>query len=240
MELCLNTLEGLLHRLPRYDHRFGIHHFGFSEKPQVKRAAELGAEISSNPFYIHVLGEQYSKVGVGPERSEVMVRGRSVIDEGIRLSFHSDAPMAPARPMLLAWSAVNRIGLSGKKVLGPQEKVTSEEAFRAITIDAAHAMRKENEIGSIDIGKKANFTVFEENPITADPKKLKDLAIWGTVFEGKAWPIEKASKGLVMSPESQKGLSMLAEHKGSGGHEHHGDACIANQILQTYAAMQKK
>jgi len=239
MELCLNTLEGLLHRLPRYDHRFGIHHFGFSEKPQVKRAAELGALISSNPFYIHVLGEKYSKVGVGSERSEVMVRGRTVIDEGIRLSFHSDAPMAPARPMLLAWSAVNRIGLSGKKVLGRQEKVTPEEAFRAITIDAAYAMRKENEMGSIDIGKKANFTVFEKNPITANRKKLKDLTIWGTVFEGKAWPIEKASKGLVMSPEDQKRMAILAEYEGSSVHEHHGDACIANQILQTYAATQE-
>ncbi|MHC4116067.1 MAG: amidohydrolase [Planctomycetota bacterium] len=240
MELCLNTLEGLLHRLPRYDHRFGIHHFGFSEKPQVKRAAELGAEISSNPFYIHVLGEQYSKVGVGPERSAVMVRGRTVIDEGVRLSFHSDAPMAPARPMLLVWSAVNRIGLSGKKVLGPQEKVTTEEAFRAITIDAAHAMRKENEMGSIDIGKRANFTVFEENPITADPKKLKDLTIWGTVFAGKVWPIEKASKGLVMSPEVQERMAILAEYEGASSHEHHGDACITNQILQAYAAVKER
>jgi predicted amidohydrolase YtcJ len=239
MELCLNTLDGMMQRSPRYDHRYRIDHFSFSEKQQVKRAAELGALISSNPFYLHVLGEQYSKVGVGPERSEVMARGRSVIDEGIRLSFHSDAPMAPARPMLLAWSAVNRIGLSGKKVLGPQERVTSEEAFRAITIDAAYGMRKENEMGSIDIGKKANFTVFEENPIKADPRSLKDLPIWGTVFEGKTYPIEKAAKGQVMSPETLKRMTILAEHDGNSFHEHHGDACITNQILQAYAAMQE-
>jgi len=240
MELCLNTLEGLLHRSPRYDHRFRIDHFGFSEKSQVKRAAQLGAEISSNPFYIHVLGEQYSKVGVGPERSEVMARGRSVIDEGVPLSFHSDAPMAPARPMLLVWSAVNRIGLSGKKVLGPQEKVTTEEAFRAITIDAAHGMNKENEIGSIDIGKKANFTVFEENPIKADPKRLNDLAIWGTVFEGKQYPIAKPALGMMMSPEHEKRMAMPAEYEGNPFHKDHGDACLANQILQAYAAVRDK
>jgi predicted amidohydrolase YtcJ len=240
MELCLNTLEGLLHRYPRYDHRFRIDHFAYSEKPQVRRAARLGAEISSNPFYIHVLGERYRELVVGPERSEQMVRGRSVIDQGVHLSFHSDAPMAPARPMLLVWSAVNRIGLSGEQVMGPEEKVTSEEAFRAITIEAAHAMRKENEIGSIDIGKKANFTVFEENPIKADPKRLKDLAIWGTVFEGKAFPIEKAAKGLVMSPTVQKRMSTLAEHEHASGHEHHGCACLANQVLQAYAAIQDK
>ena len=208
LELCLNTLEGLLHRYPRYDHRFGIHHFAFSAKELVARLAKLGAEVSSNPFYVHILGEQYSKIGVGPERAEVMARGRTVINEGVRLSFHSDAPMAPTRPMLLAWAAVNRIGLSGKKVLGPQEKVTPEEAFRAITIDAAHAMRKENEIGSIEIGKKANFAVFEENPIKANPKKLKDLAIWGTVFEGQAYPIKNTAKGMVMSPKDQIRMAM--------------------------------
>jgi len=245
LELTLNTLEGLLHRLPRYDHRFGIHHFAFSKLSQVERAARLDAEISSNPFYIHVLGEQYSKVGVGPERSEVMARGRSVLDAGAKLSFHSDSPMAPARPMLLAWSAVNRIGLSGEKVLGPQEKVTSEEALRAITIDAAHAIRKENQMGSIDIGKNANFTVFEENPLKVDPKSLKDLTIWGTVFEGKAYPIKKQAKGEIVSSDIKRRLELLKlKNKGlhlhSNGHKHHGDACSTNQMLQAAASMYGK
>jgi predicted amidohydrolase YtcJ len=238
MELCLNTLEGLLHRQPRYDHRFGIHHFAISEVPQVKRAAELGAIISSNPFYIHVLGEQYSKVGVGPERAEVMARGRTVLDAGARLSFHSDSPMAPARPMFLVWSAVNRLGLSGQTALGPEEKVRVEEAFRAITIDAAHALRKENEMGSIDIGKRANFTVFERNPIEAGPQDLKDLAIWGTVLDGNPYPIEEAAEGALISPEAETRMGMLSEHEQVNGRELHGDACAANQLLQAFAATQ--
>jgi predicted amidohydrolase YtcJ len=236
MELCLNTLEALLHRQPRYDHRFGIHHFAISEVPQVERAAELGAIISSNPFYIHVLGEQYSKVGVGPERSEVMARGRSVLDQGARLSFHSDAPMAPARPMMLVWAAVNRIGLSGETVLGPEERIETKEAFQAVTLEAAHALRKENEIGSIEIGKKANFTVFEENPVTADPATLKDLAIRGTVHEGEKYPIAQASRGLVMSEAKQESPAMLNDYQSRGVHRHHGDACTANQIFQAGAS----
>ena len=71
-------------------------------------------------------------------------------------------------------------------MLGPEERVTTEEAFRAITIDATPAKRKENEIGSIEIGKIANFTVFEENPLTADPKELKELAIWVLFSKGKS------------------------------------------------------
>ncbi len=235
MEVGLNTLEGMMHRYPRFGHRFRFDHFAFSEKSQLARVAELGAEISSNPFYLHLLGEKYSDVGVGPERAEVMARGRSVLDEDIRLSFHSDAPMAPARPMFLVWAAVNRIGLSGEKVLGPEEKVNVEEAFRAVTIDAAFAMHKENEIGSIDIGKKANFTIFEENPLTADSEILKDLKIWGTVYEGEAFPIKKKSIGMGVLPKLM-GYSKLAMHTMSGDEHDHMDACLINQMLQTYAA----
>ena len=241
LELGMNTLEGLQHRLPRYDHRFRIDHFAFSELGQVDRVAELGAEISSNPFYLHVLGEQYSEVGVGPERSELMVRGRTVVDSGARLSFHSDSPMAPARPMLLVWAAVNRLGLSGQKVLGPQERVTPAEAFRAITIDAAHAMRMENEMGSIDIGKMANFTVFDENPIEADPEKLKDLAIWGTVFEGAKYPIEAPASGMTLATDDGVPIAeVLSREDVHDGHEHHGDACTVNQMLQAAARQQSR
>jgi hypothetical protein len=143
--------------------------------------------------------------------------------------------------MLLAWSAVNRIGLSGTKVLGPQEKVTPAEAFRAITIDAAHALRKEDEIGSVDVGKKANFTVFDENPIKADPKTLKDLTIWGTVFEGEKYPIRKPALGLRMPQEDEARLAALADQNHATGHDHHhGCACTVNQILQAVARSQEE
>ena len=229
MEKTLDILDKFQTEYPRYDHRFRIDHFAFSEKDQVKRSAELGGLISSNPFYTYVLGEQYSKFGVGPERAEVIARGRTVLENHIPLSFHSDSPMAPARPTLLMWAAVNRLGLSETKVLGPQERITPEEAFRAVTIDAAYAMGREKEMGSIEIGKKANFTVFEQNPLTIDPKKLKDVAIAATVFEGKVYPID--AKKSMQANLSQKVMKQLIAYYQAKGHEH-GDACVANQILQ--------
>ncbi|WP_456393074.1 amidohydrolase [Nitratifractor sp.] len=229
MEKTLDVLEKFQTESPRYDHRLRIDHFAFSQKEQVKRAANLGGLISSNPFYTYVLGEQYSKFGVGAERAEVIARGRTVLDNHIPLSFHSDSPMAPARPTLLMWAAVNRLGLSETKVLGPQESVTPEEAFRAVTIDAAYAMGKENEMGSIDIGKKANFTVFEQDPLTIDPKQLKDVTITATVFEGKVYPID--TKKAMQTKASEKVVKQLIAYHQAKGHEH-GDACVANQILQ--------
>ncbi len=227
MEKTLDILDRLQGEFPRFDHRFRIDHFAFSTEDQVRRAARLGALISSNPFYTYVLGEQYGRFGIGLERAEVMARGRTVLRNHIRLSFHSDSPMAPARPMLLVWAAVNRLGLSGTRVLGPRERITPEEAFRAVTIDAAWAMGKEKEMGSIDIGKKANFTVFEEDPLAIEPGKLKDLAPVATVFEGKVYPIRAQGPTRV----SGKVMRRLIAGSGAGG-RHRGGACMANQVLQ--------
>jgi predicted amidohydrolase YtcJ len=96
--------------------------------------------------------------------------------------------MAPAAPLTLASVAVNRVTAEGT-LMAPTERITVERALRAITIDAAYALDMEQEIGSIVAGKRADFTVLEDDPLTVNPLKLKDIAIWGTVFEGKVFPL---------------------------------------------------
>jgi predicted amidohydrolase YtcJ len=118
-----------------------------------------------------------------------MGRAGSVARAGVPLGLHSDCPMAPAQPLLLAWCAVNRQTASGQ-VLGPEERITVEQALRAITIDAAFVLGVEEEIGSIVAGKTADFTILEQDPYAVPPEALKDVPIWGTVFEGTPYPCE--------------------------------------------------
>ena len=96
--------------------------------------------------------------------------------------------MAPAQPLNSAWVAVNRISESGA-VLAPDERLTLDQAMRAITIDAAYILGMEHEIGSIRAGKKADFTVLEADPYETAPEALRDIPIWGTVFEGQPAPL---------------------------------------------------
>ena len=63
--------------------------------------------------------------------------------------------------------------------------------MRAITIDAAYIIGMEDEIGSIRAGKKADFTVLEQDPWEVDPMQLRNIPIWGTVFEGTPFPIQE-------------------------------------------------
>ncbi|MDF1775598.1 MAG: amidohydrolase [Rhizobiaceae bacterium] len=190
LELALDTLEKLQAEKPRFNHRFTIEHFGVSNPEQVRRIADLGAIVSANVYYLHELGEAYWQKSIGFERASQMARVGSLERAGVTFALHSDFTMAPALPLNSAWVAVNRIAESGA-VLCAEECVSLDAAMRAITIDAAYVLAMENEIGSIRAGKKADFTILEQDPWDVPLEKLRDIPIWGTVFEGTPFPHSK-------------------------------------------------
>jgi predicted amidohydrolase YtcJ len=118
-----------------------------------------------------------------------MVRLGSLERHGVPFALHSDSPMAPLSPITLAYNASNRVTINGT-LSGPRERISLDAAMRAITIDAAWIMGWEDEIGSIRAGKKADFTVLESDPYAVGARELKDIVIWGTVFEGELHPLQ--------------------------------------------------
>ncbi|MEI6884727.1 MAG: amidohydrolase [Bacteroidota bacterium] len=240
LEVLLNTLERRMAENPRANHRTVIVHFANSSEEQVERIARLGALVSANSYYTVGFADKYSKFGLGPERANSMVRSGSVIKHHIPLSFHSDLPMAPSDPLFLAWCAVNRVTPSGR-VAAPEQRISVMDALKGITIESAYSWRKENELGSIAPGKIANFTILEQDPFAVEPIKLKDIPIWGTVFEGKQYPITK-NNSLGMRQEtgsSSTGLTALPLPScftgGESDHDHeHGycGACSFNLQLR--------
>lgn len=214
LDRVLNTLEKNMQRKPRSDHRTVIVHFAVSQKDQVDRLAKLGCIVSGNPYYTVALADNYSEYGLGPERADNMVRMGDVKRAGVSFSYHSDMPMAPADPLYLMWCGVNRITTSGR-VAGPDQRISSEDALKAVTINAAYSLKLEDQMGSITPGKLANFTVLYENPVTCDPMKIKDIKVWGTVVEGKVQPVglksPKDFRGdIYLSPEERTDLSNAA------------------------------
>jgi predicted amidohydrolase YtcJ len=171
-------------RNPRSDHRLTLHHMGYFTDAQAQQVADLGMDASVNPYYLWALADKYSEIGLGKERGENLVRINSLAEKDVPISFHSDFSMAPMEPLTLAWTAVNRVTSQGSK-FSQDQRVDVYTALQAITINAARVLNLENEIGSIEVGKTANFVLLDENPLQIDPIMLKDIKVLGTVYRGE-------------------------------------------------------
>lgn len=189
IELTLDLLEKMQAEKPRFNHGFTIEHFGFSTPEQIKRIKVLGAQVSANVYYLHELSDIYSREGIGYERASQMSRLASCFTNDINTALHSDFTMAPAEPLNSAWVAVNRINHAGE-VMSVQECLTAQQALEAITINAAHVLGMAADTGSLRAGKYADFTILDEDPLTCDAMRIRDLRIHATVFEGKVFPLE--------------------------------------------------
>jgi len=188
LDVVLDQIEAQQKAFPDPTRRVVMEHYGYARDDQHKRLAELGIEVSNNAYYLHELAPIYAQQGLGPERAANISPVGGLAREGVPTSFHSDFPMAPAEPLTLAWTAVNRIGSDGR-VWGPDQRLSLDLALRAITLEGARSLGLEHEIGSIEVGKRADLTVLEEDPYAVSPVDLRDIPIWGTVLAGRPHPI---------------------------------------------------
>jgi predicted amidohydrolase YtcJ len=90
------------------------------------------------------------------------------------------------------WCAVNRQTPSGR-ILGETEKISAYEALRAVTISAAYQLHLDDEIGSLEPGKQADFAILTEDPLTVEPIAIRDIEVWGTVLGGIKHPAASKS-----------------------------------------------
>ena len=169
---------------PRADHRLTLHHMGYFNEAMAVEMADLGMEASVNPYYLWALADKYSEYGLGSERAQNMVALRWLVERAIPLSFHSDFSMAPVEPLTLAWTAVNRETAQGSK-FSQDQRISVFDALKAVTLDAARCLNLEAVLGSIKVGKVANFTILAENPFKVAPRRIKDIRVVAVIYRGK-------------------------------------------------------
>ena len=185
-QLAIEKLELALRKHPSNDHRFVLQHCQLADRAQFTRIAALGMSVNLFANHQFYWGDEHYNLTVGPDRALRMNAARTALDCGVPLAVHSDAPITPLGPFFTAWCAVNRLTRSGR-VQGEHEKITVDEALWAITMGAAHSLHMDGLVGSIEVGKRADFAVLESDPRAANPEELKDVEIWGTVQGGRVF-----------------------------------------------------
>jgi len=183
-ELVLDALEKILDSHPRHDHRHTLQHCQMADASQLARAAKLGLCINFFSNHLYYWGDAHYEQTMGADRANRMDAAESARRLGIPFAFHSDAPITPLNPLFTAWCASQRETSSGR-VLGASERVPVADALRAITLGAAYTLKMDHLVGSIEVGKFADFAVLEEDPNEVAPERLKNLQVWGTVLGGR-------------------------------------------------------
>lgn len=120
----------------------------------------------------------------GLEQASYLSPMRDAIDLGLKPTNHTDFNVVPIDQMLVMWSAVTRQDRNGD-VLGPDQRITAQEALEAITINAAYQAFEEDQKGSIEVGKLADLVVLDANPLTVAPDAIKDISVLQTIKDGK-------------------------------------------------------
>ena len=187
VDVFLEAVEKVQAETPWLDHRHTIHHSQLTSPAQYRKMARLG--VSANIFSNHIYywGDKHYEITVGPDRAHRMNACQTARQMGVNFTMHSDAPVTPISQIHSIWAAVNRLTASGR-VLGENERISVQDALHAVTLGAAYTLDMDREIGSIEPGKLADFTVLEESPFEVDPYKIRDIQVWGTVLGGKLFP----------------------------------------------------
>ncbi len=181
-----STLNALEAQKPGQDgQRLIIEHAGLLTPAQLDKAGKLGVGLSAASHYVHYMGESY-ETAIG-ERIKYITPLASALKNNLAVTLHSDAPLAPPQPLRAASVHMTRSTRQGGTST-PTERLAAQQALRAVTLDAAWSLGLEDEIGSLEVGKRADITVLEQNPLETEAKAWPDIPVWGVMIDGVLHP----------------------------------------------------
>jgi predicted amidohydrolase YtcJ len=112
---------------------------------------------------------------------------RRMLDAGVHLALGSDFPVERPSPLLGLYAAVTRQDLDGQPSGGwlPDQRLSMNEAIAGFCSGAAFAAHRDDHLGMIAPGYRADLTCLRGDPHTVEPHALPDLKVHATMVEGK-------------------------------------------------------
>ncbi len=169
------------------DARFRIEHAQHLAPSDIPRFGQLGVipamqaiHLSSDrPWAIERLGEKRIKEGA--------YMWQSLLKSGAKVVNGTDVPVEPINPIASFFASVTRQTLKGEPEGGyePAEKMTREQALKSYTLDAAYGAFQEKILGSIEVGKLADFTILSQDIMTVPDNQILSTQVEMTIFGGK-------------------------------------------------------
>ncbi|MBI4447307.1 MAG: amidohydrolase [Acidobacteria bacterium] len=186
IKVAVESLEKILKERPRANHRHYLHHASTLPPAEIlKKMASLQLSVNTQP---------QSVSATAPPTAGEPIRGpyQTYVKNGIPVSFGTDVPtweilgQSAGRwdPFFGMWAAVTRKGTDGT-VSNPEERITAEEAIRDYTLGPAYLNFDESRLGSLEVGKAADMVVLNEDILSVEPDRIKDIKAEKTIVAGR-------------------------------------------------------
>lgn len=167
------------------DQRCRIEHCSILHDEQIERMAVLGLSPSFLIGHVYYWGQALIQDVFGLAKASLLDRTGTCEAKGIRWTIHSDDPVTEMNPLRCIENAVTRNMWKSSEKLSPEECVSTAAALRAMTIDAAWQCHSDHEVGSLEIGKYADFIVLDQDPLQVPPEQLSEINVLQTWVNGE-------------------------------------------------------
>jgi len=182
IEMVVAAIEAAQAADPRPDARHRIEHCGLPTPEQIARMAASGIRPVNQPQHYYNWGEGVEQaIGTPGERFNPL---GEFVRAGVPVTISSDAPVAEPRPLEAIQASVTRVTRRGHK-LGPDDLVIdTATALRGHTIEAARSIGREDDLGSLQVGKRADFAVLAADLDEVAPDEIGRITVLQTWVDG--------------------------------------------------------
>lgn len=183
MDQFIRTLRPHVKKYGPADRRHTLIHGQYIREDQLDAFKELDVIASLFPLHTFYWGDWHKQL-IGDSLGNRISPTRTALNKGLKLTIHSDAPVALPNLMRVVWTAVSRTSRSGA-IIGEGERLTPYEALKAITLWSAYGHFEEEQKGSLAAGKVADLVILDANPLKVDPEAIKDIRVLETIKDGQ-------------------------------------------------------
>jgi predicted amidohydrolase YtcJ len=179
----LDAFEAVLGHKSHNPLRHRIEHAGCLYPDLLRRAADMNILVSVQPVFFGELGDGYIEA-FGLELANQLYPFKSMLKAGMKIGGSSDCPVSQLDPRLGLRDAVLRRTPSGE-ILGPEEALSMDEALSLYIQGSPYLSFDETHNGTIEPGKRADFTVMAADPREVKPEEVPDIPFIMTVVDGE-------------------------------------------------------
>lgn len=183
IEMVVSAIETALAERPDDDARHRIEHCGLPTPEQIARMAASGIRPVNQTQHYFNWGEGVEQaIGTPGERFNPLGEFEAA---GVPFTISSDAPVAEPIPLEAIQTAVTRVTRRGHKLGSDDLRVSARSALRAHTFEGAVSLGREDDLGSLEAGKYADFSVLGDDPLVVDAAAISQIPVLETWVGGE-------------------------------------------------------